>query len=128
MCIRDSPHGGRTPLAEGLGEVARVVSRERVRDRHQRALVVLVTDGRATSGADALARARHVGDRWQHAVPVSQTVVVDCESGRFRMGLAADLARRMGAEHVPLERVAADGLVEIVTDRTHSPSTRASAA
>ena len=33
-------------------------------------------------------------------------------------GLAADLAHRMGAEHIALEQVAASGLVEIVTDRT----------
>ncbi len=112
------PHGGRTPLAEGLTEVAKVVARERVRDRHQRALVVLVTDGRATSGTDALRRARDIADRWGQGASASETVVVDCESGRFRMGLAADLARRMGAEHIPLEEVAAGGLVEIVTDRT----------
>lgn len=112
------PHGGRTPLAEGLTEVARVVARERIRDRRQRALVVLVTDGRATAGPDALPRAQHVADRWAAALPSVETVVVDCESGRFRMGLAADLAHRMGAEHLPLEQVAASGLVEIVTDRT----------
>ncbi|WEV78542.1 VWA domain-containing protein [Janibacter cremeus] len=117
--LAELPHGGRTPLAEGLAEVARVVARERVRDRHQRALVVLVTDGRATAGEDALVRARLVADRWGRAASSAETVVVDCESGRFRMGLAADLAARMGAEHIPLEQVAASGLVEIVTDRTH---------
>ena len=113
--LTEMPHGGRTPLAEGLTEVAKVVARERIRDRAQRALVVLVTDGRATSGPDALARAQHIADAWG---PTAETVVVDCESGRFRMGLAADLAHRMGAEHIPLEQVAASGLVEIVTDRT----------
>ena len=112
--LAEMPHGGRTPLAEGLTEIAKVVARERVRDRHQRALVVLVTDGRATAGPEALARAQLVADAWGGT---AQTVVVDCETGRFRMGLAADLARRMGAEHVPLEQVAASGLVEIVTDR-----------
>ena len=119
--LAQMPHGGRTPLAEGLTEIAKVVARERIRDRHQRALVVLVTDGRATAGPDALARAQHIADAWGGT---AETVVVDCETGRFRMGLAADLARRMGAEHVPLEQVAASGLVEIVTDRT----TRRSAA
>lgn len=120
--LAELPHGGRTPLAEGLTEVARVVARERVRDRNQRALVVLVTDGRATAGTDALARAQRIADTWGST---AETVVVDCESGRFRMGLAADLAARMGAEHIPLEQVAASGLVEIVTDRT---SPRRSAA
>ena len=112
--LAEMPHGGRTPLAEGLTEIAKVVARERIRDRHQRALVVLVTDGRATAGPEALDRAQHVADAWGGT---AQTVVVDCETGRFRMGLAADLARRMGAEHIPLEQVAASGLVEIVTDR-----------
>ncbi|WP_435198034.1 magnesium chelatase subunit D family protein [Janibacter sp. GS2] len=116
--LADLPHGGRTPLAEGLSEVARVVARERVRDRSQRALVVLVTDGRATAGRDALERARRIADQWGQAATVSESVVVDCESGRFRMGLAAELAHRMGAEHIPLEQVAASGLVEIVTERT----------
>lgn len=115
--LAEMPHGGRTPLAEGLTEIARVVARERIRDRNQRALVVLVTDGRATAGPDALARAQAIADAWGHT---AETVVVDCESGRFRMGLAADLAHRMGAEHIALEQVAASGLVEIVTDRTAS--------
>ncbi|KRE38431.1 magnesium chelatase [Janibacter sp. Soil728] len=115
--LAELPHGGRTPLAEGLTEIARVVARERIRDRNQRALVIIVTDGRATAGPDALARAQHIADAWGHT---ADTVVVDCESGRFRMGLAADLAHRMGAEHIALEQVAASGLVEIVTDRTGS--------
>jgi magnesium chelatase subunit D len=115
--LAELPHGGRTPLAEGLTEVARVVARERIRDRNQRALVIIVTDGRATAGDDALARAQRIADAWGHT---ADTVVVDCESGRFRMGLAADLAHRMGAEHIALEQVAASGLVEIVTDRTTS--------
>lgn len=113
--LAEMPHGGRTPLAEGLTEIARVIARERIRDRNQRALVVLVTDGRATAGPDALARAQRIADAWGHT---AETVVVDCESGRFRMGLAADLAQRMRAEHIALEQVAASGLVEIVTDRT----------
>lgn len=120
--LAEMPHGGRTPLAEGLTEVARVVARERIRDRSQRALVVIVTDGRATAGPDALARARHIADRWGGT---AETVVVDCETGRFRMGLAAELAHRMGAEHIALEEVAASGLVEIVTDRTHHPRSAA---
>ena len=123
--LAELPHGVRTPLAEGLTEVAKVVSRERVRDRSQRALVVLVTDGRATSGQDALARAQRIADAWGGSPSSSETVVVDCESGRFRMGLAADLARRMGAEHIALEEVAASGLVEIITDRTNQPRSAA---
>lgn len=114
-CLSDLPHGGRTPLAEGLTTAARTLELEAIRDPKRRALLVLVTDGRATSGPDALDRARWVADRWS-ATGV-EAVVVDCESGRFRMGLAADLAARMGADHVPLAEIAADSLVAVVKDR-----------
>ena len=114
-CLTDLPHGGRTPLAEGLRTAARVLELERIRDPRRRPLLVLLTDGRATSGADALARARWVADRW-HATGVD-AVVVDCEAGRFRMGLAADLARRMGAEHLPLGEGAAESLVTLIRER-----------
>ena len=76
---------------------------------------MLVTDGRATAGADALARAQRIADQWAHLAV--DTVVIDCESGRFRMGLAKDLAGRMGAEHLPLEDIAADHLVALINDR-----------
>ncbi|WP_370892704.1 VWA domain-containing protein [Janibacter sp. GXQ6167] len=111
-CLADLPHGGRTPLAEGLTEAARVLRLEHIRDPRRRSLLVLVTDGRATAGPDALTRAQHIAERW----PGTDTVVVDCESGRFRLGLAADLAHRMGAEHVPLEQIAAGALVDVVRD------------
>jgi len=114
-CLTDLPHGGRTPLAEGLLTAARTFELEHIRDPRRRPMLVLVTDGRATSGSEALARAQRVADHW-HRTGV-QAVVVDCESGRFRLGLAGDLARRMGAEHLPLEEVAAEPLAAIVRNR-----------
>ncbi|GAB3579855.1 putative cobaltochelatase [Calidifontibacter terrae] len=115
-CLTDLPHGGRTPLAEGLTKAAQTLQLERIRDPRRRPLLVLVTDGRATAGKDALARARAIADQWS-ATGVD-AVVVDCESGRFRMGLAAGIAQRMGAEHVPVEELAAAGLVDVVRRNT----------
>ena len=112
------PAGGRTPLAEGLLEAAEVVRRERVRDPRRRALVVVVTDGRATHGRDALARSRAAAAGLASLGATS--VVVDCETGRFRMGLAAELAGHLGAEHVPLGEVTAEGLTDTVRARTHA--------
>ncbi len=114
-CLSELGHGGRTPLAEGLLTAARVLNAERIRDPRRRALLVLVTDGRATSGKDALARARNIADQW--ASTGVQAVVVDCEAGKFRMRLASDLAKRMGAEHVTLGEVGADALVDVVQTR-----------
>lgn len=44
--------GGKTPLAQGLLAARDLVARERGRDPHRRALVVVLTDGRATGGRD----------------------------------------------------------------------------
>jgi magnesium chelatase subunit D len=108
------PTGGRTPLAEGLLEAARVLRVEEIRDPRRRPLLVVVTDGRATSGADAVARAQAAAGLLAGVT----TVVMDCESGKMRLGLAADLAAHLGAEHVPLAGVAAESLADAVRART----------
>ena len=41
-------------------------------------------------------------------------LVIDCETGRMSLGLAADLAVRLGADHVKLGEVAAGSLVDAV--------------
>ncbi len=106
--------GGRTPLAEGLLEAARVLRIEAVRDPLRRPLLVVVTDGRATSGADAVQRARQAAGLLAGNVT---SVVMDCESGKMRLGLAAELADHLGAEHVPVAEVAADTLAGAVRSR-----------
>jgi magnesium chelatase subunit D len=115
--LGDVPTGGRTPLAEALVAAEQVVRREAARDPQRRPLVVLVTDGRATSGRGALGRARQVADvLGTHGTP---WVVVDAEDPRavVRLGLAQDLATRLGAEHLPLGEVAATTLKNIVRER-----------
>ncbi|QKV78898.1 putative cobaltochelatase [Amycolatopsis sp. Hca4] len=106
--------GGRTPLAEGLLEAARVLRVEEIRDPRRRPLLVVVTDGRATSGPDAVARAQAAAGLLNGVT----TIVMDCESGKMRLGLAADLAAHLGAEHVPLADVAAESLAGAVRART----------
>lgn len=106
--LSEVPTGGRTPLAEGLTTAYEVISRERVRDPHRRALLVVLTDGRASAGGrDALPRAHRVADGI--ADDAARTgafgsVVVDCESSRagFRLGLARELAGHLHAEYVDL--------------------------
>ncbi len=110
------PAGGRTPLAEGLMTAAEVVQRERLRDPSRRPLLVVVTDGRATAGPDPVARAQRAA-----ALLVNNgvdSIVVDCESGRMRIGLAVTLAEHLNAEHVPLAHVNAQALADIVRGAT----------
>ncbi|WP_068113293.1 VWA domain-containing protein [Nocardioides dokdonensis] len=110
--LEELPAGGRTPLAEGLLEAARVLAVERLRDPRRRPLLVVVTDGRATHGRDAVDRSRLAAD-----LLVAQgvaSVVVDCESGAMRLGLAGVLATRLGAEHLPVGEVSAEALADVV--------------
>ena len=46
----------RLVTTEGLLEAARVIARERIRDPRQRALLLVLTDGRATAGEDGIAK------------------------------------------------------------------------
>jgi magnesium chelatase subunit D len=114
--LADLPAGGRTPLAEGLMKAAEVVRRERLRDPSRRPLLVIVTDGRATAGPDAVGRSRQVAAYL--ANEGIGCIVVDCESGRMRMGLAATLAQHLNAVHVALGDVNAEALTDIVRSAT----------
>lgn len=116
--LDDLPGGGRTPLAEGLLEAARVIERERVRDRHLRTLLVVVTDGRATGGTNAVHRSQQAAN-YVASLGVT-TVVVDGETGPLRMGLARQLAVIMAAEHLPVEAVSAEALTTTVRAHTRS--------
>ena len=110
------PTGGRTPLAAGLLTAYDVVRRERLRDPRRRPLLVLVTDGRATGGTGALAEARRAA-AFLGATGVT-SIVVDCESGPVRLGLAAEHAVQLGAEHVPMGSLSADALERTVRGAT----------
>jgi len=93
------PTGGRTPLEAGLLLAAATLERERLRDPLRRPLLVVVTDGRHTSGGDPARAAqllRHKG---------IASVVVDCESGPVRLGLAVDLATQLGGLGLQLDEL-----------------------
>ncbi|WP_322860008.1 VWA domain-containing protein [Mycobacterium europaeum] len=106
--------GGKTPLAEGLLAARELIIREKARDRGRRALVVVLTDGRATAGPDPLGRSRAAAARL--AAEGAAAVVVDCETSYVRLGLAGQLARQLGAPAVRLEQLHADSLTRAVRD------------
>src|SRR5690606_34719040 len=114
--LRELPAGGRTPLAEGLLEAAETLRRERLRDPDRRALLVVVTDGRATAGPAAVERSLRAADHLAREGVAA--LVIDSETGRFRMGLAAALARRMGAEYTHVGEVSAESITSAVAEAT----------
>lgn len=109
--LADLPAGGRTPLAEGLLTAAEVLRVEKVRDPRRRPLLIVITDGRATHGPDAVARSRQAAG-WI-AGQGTTSVVLDCEQGPMRMGLAGQLATHLQATHLPLADVSAQALAGV---------------
>lgn len=110
--LEELPHGGRTPLAEGLECAAQVLTTEAVKDPTRRPIVVLLSDGRATAGKGALARSKAAADAL--SMRGYDCVVVDCETGPMRLGLAGDLALRLGAELVPMAELDPAALADVV--------------
>ncbi|NUR31678.1 MAG: putative cobaltochelatase [Catenulispora sp.] len=113
------PTGGRTPLAAGLLQAADVLRIERMRDPQRRPLVVVVTDGRATQAShtkDPLADARRAAAHLATTVAAvaGTSVVVDCEAGPVRLGLAARLAGDLSGECLQLTELAAGALTAAV--------------
>lgn len=111
--LEQLPTGGRTPLSAGLLKAHDVLRVERLRDPSRRPLLVVVTDGRATGGgADPLALAARAARL--HAADGTASVVVDCETGPVRLGLAGDLARELGGTAVTLDELRADSIAGLV--------------
>ncbi len=105
--LEQLPTGGRTPLSAGLLRAAEVLRVEAVRDPSRRALVVIVTDGRHTSGPSPELAAAHL------ARSGAACVVVDCESGPVRLGLAAALGVALGGLTLTMQELSADALTSI---------------
>ncbi|MGW5094614.1 putative cobaltochelatase [Streptomyces nodosus] len=112
--LESLPTGGRTPLAAGLLKAHEVLRIERLRDPARRALVVVVTDGRATGGPEPVALAGRAARLF--AAEGTASVVVDCESGPVRLGLAGQLAGELGGTAVTLDELRADSIAGLVRE------------
>ncbi|MFD4597707.1 putative cobaltochelatase [Streptomyces sp. NPDC058464] len=112
--LESLPTGGRTPLAAGLLKAHDVLRVERLRDPARRALVVVVTDGRATGGPEPVALAGRAARLF--AAEGVASVVVDCESGPVRLGLAGQLAGELSGTAVTLDELRADSIAGLVKD------------
>ncbi|MFC9490057.1 magnesium chelatase, partial [Streptomyces hydrogenans] len=124
--LEELPTGGRTPLSAGLLKARDVLRVERLRDPSRRPLLVVVTDGRATGGGPdpvgLAARAARL-----HAADGTASVVVDCEAGPVRLGLAGGLARDLGGTAVTLDELRADAIAGLVREAQVNRSVRRAA-
>lgn len=101
--------GGRTPLGEGLIMAHDLVERELRKEPGRRPLLVILSDGRAT-GAAGLDGVQTACERIVRRGAAS-SVVIDCESGRVRLGLAADLAQRLGGLCTRLDELSTENVL-----------------
>ena len=109
------PTGGKTPLAKGLLKAEDVLDMLYRQDANQDPVMILITDGRATSSlnkgtnpvTDALEEAKQIGRR---NIPVA---VIDTESGFIKLGLAKKLAKAMGASYFQVDKISEDQLLHI---------------
>ncbi len=98
--LAELPTGGRTPLAAGIAAALDVATAP-ARAATHRPLLVLVTDGRATSGPDGtdpVAAAEHAAGAVRRRRV--DAVVIDAEDGPTRLGLARGLAEAMGGRYL----------------------------
>ncbi|SNS28517.1 magnesium chelatase subunit D family protein [Rhodococcoides kyotonense] len=110
--LRRMKTGGKSPLAQGFLTARDVVQREKVRDPLRRALVVALTDGRATGGVDPVGRARIAASRL--AADGTASVVVDCETGMVRLDLAKEFAQHLAGGYVRLADLSAEQVAAVV--------------
>ncbi|MFE3618235.1 magnesium chelatase, partial [Streptomyces anulatus] len=89
-----------------------VIAREHVRDPRRRPMLVLLTDGRATGGIDPLPRARTAAALL--AADGHTAMVIDCERGMIRLGLAAELARDLRARYLRLNELTGETVADVV--------------
>jgi magnesium chelatase subunit D len=132
--LANLPSGGRTPLGPGLRAALDVARSARHRDPDRRPVIVVVTDGRATSsgpaasppvtagqpGATGVARtgsdptAAALAAAAEIAAAGIEALVVDAEDGDIRLGLARHLAEAMGAHYTSLPDLRPDSLARAV--------------
>jgi magnesium chelatase subunit D len=118
--LADLPTGGRTPLGPGLRAALDVARSALRRDPDRRPVIVVVTDGRATSGGRTTGGIK-VGPT-QAALTAAadiaaagiEALVVDAEDTDLRLGLARDLAEAMGAQYTALPDLEAGSLARAV--------------
>lgn len=101
--LNELPTGGRTPLAEGLELSRNLLEREKKQNPESGLTLVVVTDGRANSGENAMDRAKKAAERIR--TDGIQTVVIDSEQGRRKLRLAQQLAEDLGADYYTLDSV-----------------------
>lgn len=102
--LRSLPAGGRTPLAKGIVEAAKLLTRGRYAAPEENKTVVLLTDGRGNVSSGRKDPYEELEDTAQKVAGTGiRFVVVDTEEGYPRIGMARKLACDLEATYFCLE-------------------------
>ncbi len=115
------PTGGRTPLTQGLLLAEETVSR--YTNKIYQPLLVVVSDGRANvplHHKDPLIEVRATAHRI--AEQKISTLVLDCETGRRKLGLARPLAAALGGQCLPLGDLSAEKITQSIRHTQTGPA------
>ena len=111
--LRSLPTGGKTPLAEGLAAALKMMD-ELSRKEGAETVLVLVTDGRTNVSAAGKAKEEALRTAEEIARRDAHCIVLDTEKSFPKVGLAPEIAQRMNAGYATLERLCAEGVLEVV--------------
>lgn len=108
------PVKGNTPLVLGLTAAYAYIKREMQKNPDLLPVIVLLTDGRAN---DAPA-----GDPFEEAIKAAKVIagetiraiIIDTETGSFRLGLAQEIAAAMNARCIPLDELMPEEVGKLV--------------
>ncbi len=115
--LEELPTGGKTPLSKGLA-VAHALLGKEMTNRKAKALLVLISDGRANRAmeerADPVKESIEIASRIAHSG--IQAIVIDTESGFVKLGLPRRIADAMKAKYYSMEDLKAEKLSRIVRE------------
>jgi magnesium chelatase subunit D len=113
--LAELPTGGRTPLAAGLRAGLDLIRQTRLKDPRALLIPVLITDGRANTGANEVSA---IDEALRLAAMLRQPgvhpLVLDAERASINLGLAAQLAERAGARYVRLADLSSENVAASV--------------
>jgi magnesium chelatase subunit D len=122
--LAELPTGGRTPLASGLQMACQLLQQQERGTTRVAPLLVIVSDGRANVGLNVPSH-EAIGEvqmlATQMAAYAYSALILDCESGYPRLGLAKQLAEALHGECVQLEEISAAAISANVQLRLARP-------
>jgi len=113
--LDELPTGGKTSLCMGLDKALETIKNVTKKDKDTLPVVVLVSDGRATSGYTN----KPFDDAMNAAYALKnadvRSVVIDAEQDFITLGLAMKIAQAMDATYFKLEELRAENIVSAVS-------------